>query len=218
MTFSILARDPDTGALGGAAATGNLCVGGWVLRGKPGIGVSASQGYYPSTLWGEDVLDALASGLDPDRAIELTVNPDAGRDSRQLLALDRLGNSGVFSGAENTPEVAHYVNPDICAGGNMLARKEVVKAAAEAVLAGSDSFLWRLLSGLRAGSEAGGDARGLMSAAILIFVEDFPPIDLRVDYDPDPLNVLERLISRTEDPDYVSWIRKLPTQRKPFAH
>ena len=33
MTFSILARNPETGEIGGAAATGNLCVGGWVLRG-----------------------------------------------------------------------------------------------------------------------------------------------------------------------------------------
>ena len=31
MTFSILARNPKTGEIGGAAATGNLCVGGWVL-------------------------------------------------------------------------------------------------------------------------------------------------------------------------------------------
>lgn len=218
MTFSILARDPDTGALGGAAATGNLCVGGWVLRGKPGIGVSASQGYYPSTLWGEDVLDALASGLDPVCAVERTVDPDAGRDFRQLLAIDQAGRGGVFSGAGNVPEIAERVRPGICAGGNMLAGTAVIEACVDAVLANSDSFPWRLLSGLRAGAEAGGDARGLMSAAILIVGEDIPPIDLRVDYDQDPLNALERLINRTEDPDYVSWMRKLPTQRKPFAN
>ena len=50
MTFSILARNPKTGEIGGAAATGNLCVGGWVLRGDIKKGVTASQGFYPSTL------------------------------------------------------------------------------------------------------------------------------------------------------------------------
>lgn len=217
MTFSILARDPDTGALGSAAATGNLCVGGWVLRGKPGIGVSASQGHYPSTLWGEDVLDALASGLDPVRAIERTVNPDAGRGFRQLLALDRLGNSSVFTGTDNVPEVAECVRSGICAGGNMLAGTDVAEACVDAVLANSDSFLRRLLSGLKAGAEAGGDARGLMSAAILIVAEDFPPIDLRVDFDQDPLNALEVLVTRIEDPRYASWAKKLPTKRKQYS-
>ena len=217
MTFSILAQDPDTGALGGAATTGNLCVGGWVLRGKPGIGVSASQGHYPSTLWGEEVLNALASGLDAVSAIERTVNPDAGKVSRQLLALDRTGCGGVFTGSRNLPEVAEYVTPGLCAGGNMLAGIAVVDACVDAVMANSGSFPTRLLSGLKAGAEAGGDMRGLMSAAILIVAEDLPPIDLRVDYDEDPLGALEVLAKRTEDPIYASWTRKLPTQRRPFA-
>ena len=51
MTFSILAYDPKTESYGGASATGNICVGGWVLRGNPLSGVSASQGSEPSTLW-----------------------------------------------------------------------------------------------------------------------------------------------------------------------
>ena len=32
MTFSLLAHDEKTGALVAAAATGSLCVGGWVMR------------------------------------------------------------------------------------------------------------------------------------------------------------------------------------------
>ncbi|MGB8622090.1 MAG: DUF1028 domain-containing protein, partial [Paracoccaceae bacterium] len=50
MTYSILARDEKTGRVGGAAATGSFCVGGWVLRGDPRSGMSASQGTAPSTL------------------------------------------------------------------------------------------------------------------------------------------------------------------------
>ncbi len=59
MTFSLLARDPATGAIGGAAATGSLYVSGWVPRGTLAGGMSASQGKAPSTLWGEAVLAAM---------------------------------------------------------------------------------------------------------------------------------------------------------------
>ena len=59
MTFSLLAHDHETGTYGGAAATGSLCVGGWVLRGGLDSGLSASQGTAPSTFWGEDVLRAM---------------------------------------------------------------------------------------------------------------------------------------------------------------
>ena len=34
MTFSLLSLDKNTGTFAGATATGNLCVGGWVLRGQ----------------------------------------------------------------------------------------------------------------------------------------------------------------------------------------
>lgn len=100
----------------------------------------------------------------------------------------------------------------------MLAGTDIAEACVDAVLANSDRFLRRLLSGLKAGVEAGGDARGLMSAAILIVAEDFPPIDLRVDFDQDPLNALEVLVTRIEDPGYASWTMSLPTKRKPFAN
>ena len=62
MTFSILAQDLNTGCMGGAAATGSLCVGGWVLRGDSRAGMSASQGAAPSTLWGEDALNRMQAG------------------------------------------------------------------------------------------------------------------------------------------------------------
>jgi hypothetical protein len=54
VTISILAIDEESGRLGGAAATGSLCVGGWVLRGDPESGMSASQGTAPSTLSTEE--------------------------------------------------------------------------------------------------------------------------------------------------------------------
>ncbi|WP_284266457.1 DUF1028 domain-containing protein, partial [Roseicyclus amphidinii] len=77
MTISILAIDEKTGRLGGAAATGSLCVGGWVLRGGAESGMSASQGTAPSTLWGEDVLARMAGGLGAAEAVAAVTGPDA---------------------------------------------------------------------------------------------------------------------------------------------
>ena len=69
MTISILAFDERTGAYGGAATTGNLCVGGWVLRGDAESGLSASQGLLPSTLWGTDSLKLMQMGVSSAQAV-----------------------------------------------------------------------------------------------------------------------------------------------------
>jgi len=218
MTFSLLARDPESGALGGASATGNLCVGGWVLRGRAGIGVSASQGHYPSTLWGEGVLDAFATGAGPEQAIKDTVMADEGRSSRQLLGLDQKGRGGTFSGAANIPIIMDHVQPDLCASGNMLARREVITAPIEGYMTSDGSLVHRLLAGLQLGAKSGGDARGLMSAAILIVSRDHPPIDIRIDYAPDPLDALSDLVSRIEEREYVDWMTALPTPLIPYPN
>ena len=84
MTISILAVDEKTGRIGGIAATGSLCVGGWVLRGHPESGMSASQGTAPSTLWGEDVLTAMRTGMSAVDAVAAVTSPDPGRAHRQL--------------------------------------------------------------------------------------------------------------------------------------
>ncbi|MEM9229708.1 MAG: DUF1028 domain-containing protein [Pseudomonadota bacterium] len=216
MTFSLLARDPISGALGGAAATGNLCVGAWVLRGKAGVGISASQGRFPSTLWGGTVLGEIERGVAPDQAIQTIVMPDGGRASRQLLVLDQNGHGAAFSGQENVPMVSEVVQPGICAGGNMLSQSDVVGAMADGFLSSKDSFLRRLLAGLSSGANAGGDARGLMSAAILIIAQDHPPIDIRVDVAEDPLKALSNLATCIEAEEYVHWMRALPTSFTPY--
>jgi uncharacterized Ntn-hydrolase superfamily protein len=215
MTFSLLARDPESGALGGAAATGNLCVGAWVLRGKAGVGLSASQGHYPSTLWSDNVLDHLANGIEPEDAIRETVAPDPGRAVRQLLALDQNGRGAAFSGDMNVPEIAEQVKPGICAGGNMLSHAGVIDAMVEGYQSAQASFLQRLLAGLKQGAQAGGDARGLMSAAVLIVSKSSPPVDIRIDQAQDPLGELANLAASVEAPEYKRWMQALPTLSVP---
>ena len=75
----------------------------------------------------------------------------------------------------------------------------------------------RLLAALRSGAKAGGDSRGLMSAAMLIVAQDRPTLTLRVDYDEKPVDKLESLLALTRDPAYSQWLDVLPTIDRPHG-
>lgn len=215
MTFSLLAQDPGTGALGGAAATGSLCVGGWVLRADSRAGISASQGAAPSTMWGEDVLEHMRAGSTATQAIETVTHADSGRDWRQLSALDRTGLSAVFTGARNTGWHGSLRGDGVVVAGNMLCGPEVLDAMKASFAAASGTFAERLLAALRGAEAAGGDSRGLQSAALLIVSDDAPPLTLRVDWAVDPLDALEGLHARTREAPYASWLPHVPTRNAP---
>jgi uncharacterized Ntn-hydrolase superfamily protein len=210
MTFSILARDDETGAIGGAAATGSLCVGGWVLRGNPGSGMSASQGMAPSTFWGEDVLEMMANGQSAEKAVRAVTEPDQGRAQRQLSALPLAGPGAAFTGGENSPATGEQVFSGGVAAGNMLSSPQVVEALAEGFLAAEGSFPRRLLAGLEAADSAGSDSRGLMSAALLVVSPHHAPLSLRIDYADSPLTALAALLARATSGDYAAWARQVP--------
>ncbi|HHC30260.1 MAG TPA: DUF1028 domain-containing protein [Rhodobacterales bacterium] len=215
MTFSILARDPDSNAIGGAAATGSLCVGGWVLRGDLRAGMSASQGLSPSTFWGEDVLTAMGAGQSAKQAVDAVTSADAGRAQRQLAALGLRGEGAVFSGDQNLPAIGARLFPGGISAGNMLTKASVVDAMTEAYLGARGTFAARLLAALREAQTAGGDTRGLLSAALLILSPDHAPLTLRIDYHEDPLQALEALHVRATTGDYAEWCRQVPTMSDP---
>lgn len=98
----------------------------------------------------------------------------------------------------------------------MLAGPDVIAALVDGYATANGSFPRRLLAGLVAGAQNGGDARGLMSAAILIVAPNHPPVDLRIDVAPDPLDALASLLSKVEGPDYAEWMRALPTTAAPY--
>jgi len=211
MTFSILARDPETGAIGGAAATGSLCVGGWVLRGDLNAGMSASQGAAPSTFWGEEVLQHMRDGSDPAQAVTAVTSRDRGRGQRQLAAINLQGDAAVFTGKDNEDVKGNLVFPGGIASGNMLAGEGVLGALVEGFTASEQPFEQRLLAALRVARDAGGDFRGLLSAAMLVLHPDRPPLTLRIDYDPDdPLAALERLYQRAATGEYADWVHQVP--------
>ncbi|PRX37925.1 Uncharacterized conserved protein, Ntn-hydrolase superfamily [Meinhardsimonia xiamenensis] len=211
MTFSILARDAQTGAIGGAAATGSLCVGGWVLRGALGAGMSASQGAAPSTFWGEDVLTLLREGMSAQAALDRVVGSDRGREWRQLSALSEGGEGAAFTGARNGDAKGHVLFDGGVAAGNMLSDEGVLAALVDGFRATAGPLDERLLAALEAAAEAGGDHRGLQSAALLVLSRNRPPLTLRIDFHPDdPLCALRELHRRATTGDYADWLRHVP--------
>ncbi|WP_010138466.1 DUF1028 domain-containing protein [Oceanicola sp. S124] len=216
MTFSILVRDAETGRIGGAAATGSLCVGGWVLRGRLCAGMSASQGTAPSTLWGEAVLEAMERGISASAAIREVTAPDSGKAHRQLAALDPTGGTGAFTGAASVPACAARMAAGIVVSGNMLTSEAVLDAALAAYEAARGSMADRLLAALRAGEAAGSDSRGLLSAALLCLGPDMAPLSLRIDHSESPLSDLAALHKRATTGLYAEWADLVPTKEAPF--
>ncbi len=216
MTFSILAKDPETGALGGAAATGSLCVGGWVLRGDIRAGMSASQGASPSTFWGEDVLSLMRDGMAAPVAVSAVVDPDDGKEHRQLSALDRDGGSGAYTGGQNTDAKGSRVFKNGIVAGNLLTSESVLDAMQSAYETAEGPFAERLLTALRGAEHAGSDSRGLQSAALLIVSDYAAPLTLRIDYADHPITALEGLYKRSQTSPYVDWLSQVPTVKNPF--
>ncbi len=208
----MLTFEPATKTLAGASATGNLCVGGWVLRADSSAGISASQGANPSTLWGEDVIGQMAKGVNADEAVHNIVSADEGSNYRQLAALDVKGVGGIFSGSENSPIVDHIVEKNLVLAGNILTNERVLSTMRDRFTESTGDIANRLIDTLEAGFEVGGDRRGIMSAALLVVNQALPPLSLRIDYHEAPLQALRQLLAKTQEVEYQNWLSQLPTR------
>jgi uncharacterized Ntn-hydrolase superfamily protein len=196
MTWSIVARDPATGAFAVAVATKAFAVGASCPFVRSGVGAVSTQSFTNRYL-GPAILDALARGLPPDAAIEGALAGDAGRGVRQVHAVDRHGHTAAWTGQNCVAWCGSVAGPGISVAGNMLAGEPTIAATLDAWQAqpALDSPE-RLMAAMQAGEAAGGDRRGRQSAAmVLTTTEDFPDLDLRVDDSVDPLAELCRLLS-----------------------
>ena len=210
MTFTILVYDPLTETFGGATATGNICVGGWVLRGDVLGGISATQGSEVSTVWGEDTIELMKKKISSEKAIKKVVQNDINKDYRQLSAIDLQGNSYCFNGRSNKDFVDSINEKNFVISGNTLKNMNVVNSIYKGYNQEENTLVQKLINGLKKGDEEGGDKRGLMSAAILILSKHHPPIDLRVDFSLSPLKDLQTLYDKFCDKKYSQWFKNLP--------
>lgn len=194
MTWSIVARDPATGAFGVAVATRFFAVGALCPHADGGIGALATQALINPT-YGPRGLRLLREGLTARQALEVLTASDDGREVRQLHLQDARGGIAAFTGRDCVPWCGHRVREGFSVAGNMLAGPQVVEDTVAAYEAGAGlPFAQRLIAAMQAGERAGGDKRGRQSAALRIHTkQDYPALDLRVDDHADPLAELERL-------------------------
>lgn len=199
-TFSIVARDMETGDLGIAVQSKFLAVGAVVPWARANVGAVATQAH-ANVAYGPDGLALLDTGLSAQAALDQLVSADPGRDARQAGIVDAQGRAASFTGPECSDWAGGYVGEGFCCQGNILAGPEVVSAMAEGYSTATGSFAHRLLTSLEAGQAAGGDSRGQQSAAILIVREgggysggNDRWIDLRIDDHPSPIEELRRLV------------------------
>jgi uncharacterized Ntn-hydrolase superfamily protein len=199
VTYSIVARDPDTGELGVAVQSHWFSVGSIVTWARPGVGAVATQANVEAA-YGPRALALLADGATAPEALERLVAADPGGPSRQVAVLDAAGRVGVHTGSKCMAHAGHITGQGVSCQANIMASERVWPAMLEAFTAGagSKSLTVRLLDALDAAEREGGDLRGRQSAAILVVPAEGEPwhtvVSLRVEDHPEPLPELRRLV------------------------
>ncbi len=199
MTFSIIARDLETGQIGIAVASKFFAVGAMVpyLRGQSAI---ATQSYV-NPMWGVEGIERLQNGEEGRKVIGDFKKRDTGASRRQVHMLDMRGRFVAFTGNKCLDWCGHRISPDASFAGNLLAGPGVLGAMEKIYLASHGlSFAERLLAAMIAGEEAGGDKRGRQSAALIIHSQqDYPWLSIRADDHEDPLGELGRLLNIAQE-------------------
>jgi len=201
MTYSIVARDPDTGHIGVAVPTCMPAVGSVVPWARAGVGAVATQAM-AEIAHGWRCLDAMRDGVASPAALDASLALDTGSALRQVGVVDAQGRAEAFTGALCIDEAGHRVGDGYAVQANMMASAGVWPAMADAYEHAHGSLAQRMLAALDAAQAAGGDARGSMSAALLV-VEGEPAaephggvvVDVRVDRHDEPLAELRRLLA-----------------------
>ena len=193
LTWSILVRDPVTGALGAAVATRFFAVGALAIHVEGEVAALATQALI-NPMYAVHGMARLRAGEPPDAIAAVLLAEDAGRDHRQLHMIDAQGRIAQYTGKDCVAWCGSVRGADVSVAGNMLAGSAVVERTLAAFERAAGTLADRLLTALEAGEAAGGDKRGKESAALKIATRDpYPDLDIRIDDHPDPLAELRRL-------------------------
>jgi uncharacterized Ntn-hydrolase superfamily protein len=216
MTFSIVARDPETGALGAAVASKFFAVGAICTYVEGGIGALSTQALV-NPMYGPNGMARLRAGEAPQAIVDALTGPDPGREQRQFHIIDAQGRIAQHTGPNCVTWAGHVHGADVSAAGNMLAGPGVVEAMVEGFSRATGGLAERLIAALEAGEAAGGDKRGRQSAAVKVCVADpYPDLDIRADDHPDPLAELRRL-HRVSLERYAVFRRFLAGSKDPWG-
>jgi len=201
MTYSIVARDPDTGELGVAVQSHWFSVGPIVPWARPGVGAVATQANV-EVAYGPRALDLLERGMSARGALKRLLAEDPLAASRQVAIVDAHGEVGAHTGEACMAFAGDVQGPGVSCQANIMTSAEVWPAMLEAYTAAPGTLSARLLTALNVAEATGGDLRGRQSAAILVVPAAGEPwatvTALRVEDHPDPLGELARLAKLDE--------------------
>ena len=204
-TFSIAAIDPRTGEVGVAVTTRVPCVGNGVPWVRAGVGAVATQAN-TRTEYGQILLDALAKGDEPSRALDRALAADSQAMSRQIGVIAVNGKSAPHTGTGNSVWAGGRSGRNYVTQGNLLVGPEVVEAVAASFEASEGTprhLADRLIDAIAAGHAKGGDARkGRTQSAAVIVADARPGRSRRADGVTANINVCE-------NPDPVAELRRI---------
>lgn len=200
MTYSIVARDAETGEMGVAVQSHFFTVGPIVPWLRAGVGAVATQSFVEPA-YGLRGLARMASGEAAPEALEALVADDESRDVRQVAMVDAQGRVGAHTGTRCIEDAGHRVGDGFSVQANMMRNPTVPDAMHDAYVSTDAPLAERLVAALVAAEDEGGDIRGRQSAAIKIVRPESGDdpwndvvLDLRVEDDADPNTELARLV------------------------
>jgi uncharacterized Ntn-hydrolase superfamily protein len=198
-TYSIVARDPDTGQFGVAVQTHQMGVGWIVPWLLPGMGAVATQASV-NISFGPMALSMLREGLPAQQIIDALAASDPGAHRRQMAVVDREGHAAAWTGKDCIPEAHHHVGEGYSVQANMMTNDTVLPAMTAAFEKATGDLAQQMLAALRAAQAEDGDIRGMQSAALKVVPGDTNKptwavdYDLRVDEHENPVEELARLV------------------------
>ncbi len=200
-TYSIVARDPETGELGVAVQSHWFSVGSTVPWAEAGVGAVATQSFVDPT-YGKLGLDLMRAGRAAPEALAGLLAADSASQVRQVAMIDAKGKVSAHTGAKCIAAAGHIMGENFSVQANMMEKDTVWPAMAKAFREAKGDLAERMLAALEAAEAQGGDIRGRQSAALIV-VSGKPTgrpwadrrFDLRVDDDPTPLKELRRLVT-----------------------
>lgn len=185
MTFSLVARCAETGMFGIAITSSSPAVAARCSFARAGVGAVASQNVTDPAL-GPLMLDFMAQGMRAKTAIDAVKTQSQFMDYRQVLAVDAAGQTAIHSGPNSLGIWTQAQGVNVASGGNLLANDQIPQAIVDAFQNATGHIGDRLITAMRAGLAAGGEAGPIHSAGLKIVDKvSWPIADLRCDWTED---------------------------------
>jgi uncharacterized Ntn-hydrolase superfamily protein len=201
MTYSIVARDRDTGELGVGVQSRAFNTGAVVPWARAGVGAVATQAF-GERRYGYRGLELMSTGIPPADALAQLRDADNRAEYRQVAMIDAAGTTAQHTGGACIEAAGHTSGAGWAAQANMVDSQRVWESMGEAFESASGTLARRLLAALDAAQAAGGDWRGMQAGGILVVPAEGEPwervVDLRVDDSDAPLTELRRLLDAAE--------------------